>query len=110
VITEKQLQKQHNIAITKKPVQKAKTLPQKKRKVHKNIAEFPIHKFKRKKDVKLPHHRKEYFQTATRNMSCTIKAKTHGYNMFFIPLVLKVQRLAAVIFEIKRASPNSKLV
>jgi hypothetical protein len=85
VITEKQLQKQHNIAITKKPVQKAKTLPQKKRKVHKNIAEFPIHKFKRKKDVKLPHHRKEYFQTATRNMSCTIKAKTHGYNMFFYP-------------------------
>jgi hypothetical protein len=85
VITEKQLQKQHNIAITKKPVQKAKTLPQKKRKVHKNIAEFPIHKFKRKKDVKLPYHRKEYFQTATRNMSCTIKAKTHGYNMFFYP-------------------------
>jgi hypothetical protein len=30
--------------------------------------------------------------------------------MFFIPLILKVHRLAAVIFEIKTASPNSVLV
>jgi hypothetical protein len=30
--------------------------------------------------------------------------------MFFIPLILKVHRLAAVIFEMETSSPNSVLV
>jgi hypothetical protein len=55
-----------------------------KKKVHKNIARVPIHKFKQKKDVKLPHHRREYFQTATNNMSRTIKIK-HTDITFFYP-------------------------
>jgi hypothetical protein len=55
-------------------------MPQKKEKYTKimSSSQFTYSK----KGRKVATSQKKYFQTATNNMSRTIKAKTHGYNMF----------------------------
>jgi hypothetical protein len=63
----------------KKPVQKAPCRRKKKStQKHCRVPNSHI----QKKGRKVATSQKKYFQTATNNMSRTIKAKTHGYNMF----------------------------